>query len=210
MTKKQNNLAENLRKKQKAETYALILDTAGDMFESVGYEKTTMRKVAAKAGITPGAIFKHFESKPALLAAKLYDDIEITQEKAINTIPQKTTVQNQFLHIAECFFQYYELRPVLSKMLVKHSLFIGGKWSEKLEDQIRHLADKLVELIQKGKNRDEIKKDTDNFTLAATLWSNYLFVLILTVNAPKISAASAIEMLKPFVNQTFSGSINKL
>ena len=209
MKNKHNKPTGNLRKKQKAETYALILNVAGDMFELMGYEKTTMRKVATKVGISPGAIFKHFENKSALLAAKLYDDIEITQEKAINTIPQKTTVQNQFLHIAESFFHYYELRPVLSKMLVKHSLFIGGKWAEKLEDQIKRLGEKLVELIQEGKNRNEIRKDVDNFTLAMTLWSNYLFILILIVNGPEISAVIGVEMLKPLVNQTFLGSINK-
>ncbi len=209
MKNKQDNPTGNLRKKQKAETYALILNVAGDMFESLGYEKTTMRKVAAKAGISPGAIFKHFENKSALLAAKLYDDIEITQRKAIKTIPEKTTVEKQFLYIAESFFKYYEVRPILSKMLVEHSLFHGGKWAKELENQIMRLGVKVIELIQEGKNRNEIKKEVDNYTLATALWSNYIFVLILIVNAPTISAVSALEMLKPLVSQTFSGAINK-
>ncbi len=207
MQKKENRPIENLREKQKAETYALILSVAGDMFESIGYEKTTLRKVAAKVGISPGAIFKHFENKSALLAAKLYDDIENIQEKAINTIPQNTTVQNQFLYIAEYFFQYYEFRPVLSKMLVEHSLFIGGKWAKAFEEQIKRLGEKMVELIQEGKDRNEIRKEVDNITLATTLWSNYIFVLILTVNATEISASHALEMLKPLVSQTFSKTI---
>ena len=209
MKNKHNKPTGTLREKQKAETYALILNVAGDMFESIGYEKTTLRNVAAKVGISPGAIFKHFENKSALLAAKLFDDIEIIQAKAINTIPQGTTVQNQFLYISERFFQYYEVRPILSKMLVKHSLFIGGKWAEAFEDQIKLLGEKLVELIQEGKNRNEIRKEADNITLATTLWSNYIFVLILIANAPEIKASFALEMLKPLVNQTFSGAINK-
>jgi len=207
--KKQNSPTGNLREKQKAQTYALILKIAGDMFESEGYERTTMRKVAARAGISPGAIFKHFENKSALLAAKLLNDIEITQKKAITTIPQNTSVENQFLYIAECFFKYYEVRPILSKMLVKHSLFIGGRWAEKFQDQIMRLGEKLVELIEKGKNRNEIRKDVDNLTLATSLWSHYIFVLILIVNGPEINSSFAIEMLKPIVNQTFSGAINK-
>ena len=203
-----NKQAISLREKQKAETYALILNVAGDMFESIGYEKTTLRKVAAKVGISPGAIFKHFENKSALLAAKLYDDIENIQEKAIKSIPQNTTVQNQFLYIAECFFQYYEVRPVLSKMLVEHSLFIGGQWAKAFEDQIKRLGEKMVELIQEGKDRNEIRKEVDSITLATTLWSHYIFILILIVNAPEIKAAFAIEMLKPLVEQTFSGATN--
>ncbi|MCP4353545.1 MAG: TetR/AcrR family transcriptional regulator [Desulfobacterales bacterium] len=207
MKKIQNNSAGSLREKQKAETYALILNVAGDMFESVGYEKTTMRKVAAKVGISPGAIFKHFENKTSLLAAKLYDDIELIHEKAIKTVPKEETVQKQFLYITECFFKYYEVRPVLSKMLVKHSLFVGGKWAEKIEDQIKRLGEKIVNLISLAKKHKEIREDVDELTLATTLWSNYLFVLILLVNAPDFKASFAVEMLTPLVNQTFSGAV---
>ncbi len=209
MKKKQNNPIENLRKKQKAETYALILNTAGDMFESMGYEKTTMRKIAAKIGISPGAIFKHFDNKSSLLAAKLFEDIEIVQEKGIETIPEKATIENQFLHIAECFFKYYDLRPVLSKILVQHSVFIEGIQSEKIEAQMKSMGDVYVQLIDEGKKRDEIKKDVDSFTLLMAFWSNYIWALILFVNNPAITADMALEMLKPLVKQTYSGAINK-
>ena len=61
MEKKINNPMGNLRQKQKAEKYALILNTAGDMFETMGYEKTTMRKIAAKVGRNTRAILRNYE-----------------------------------------------------------------------------------------------------------------------------------------------------
>ena len=209
MEKKINNPMGNIRQKQKAETYALILNTAGDMFETMGYEKTTMRKIAAKVGISPGAIFKHFDNKSSLLAAKLYEDLEIVQEKGLDTIPKKATIENQFLHIAECFFKYYDLRPVLSKILVQHSILIEGIWAEKFESQRRDMGETFVQLIEEGKKRNEIKKDVDSFTLLMTLWSNYIWALILFVNNPAINATIAIEMLKPLVKQSCSGAIKK-
>ncbi len=207
MKKIKNNPIDNLRKKQKAETYALILNIAGDMFESMGYEKTTLRKIAAKVGISPGAIFKHFDNKASLLAAKLFEDIEVVQKKGIDTIPEKTTLEIQFLHIAECFYKYYDLRPVLSKILVQHSILIDGIWAEKFEAQMRNMGDVYLQLIEEGKKRDEIK-DVDSFTLIMSLWSNYIWSLILFVNNPAITADMALEMLKPLVKQTCSGAIN--
>ena len=106
------------REKQKAETNALILKIAKNLFEELGFEKTTMRKIAAEAEISPGAIFKHFENKSALLASALFADIEVVQEDALNRIPQGEPVQKQFLSIAKRFFTYYSMRPALSKMLV--------------------------------------------------------------------------------------------
>lgn len=45
------------------ETKELILRSAMDIFLEAGYQDASMRKIAAKAGITAGAIYKHFSSK---------------------------------------------------------------------------------------------------------------------------------------------------
>jgi AcrR family transcriptional regulator len=115
-----------LRQKRKAETYALILEAAKSLFEDLGFEKTTMKKIAARAGISPGAIFKHFDNKSALLASALFNDIEAVQKKAIADLPINDTAENQFLFIARRFFEYYAIRPALSRVLVELSLFIEG------------------------------------------------------------------------------------
>ena len=45
------------------ETKELILRSAMDIFLEAGYQEASMRKIAAKAGITAGAIYKHFSGK---------------------------------------------------------------------------------------------------------------------------------------------------
>ncbi len=197
------------REKQKAETYTLILDAAKRLFEDLGFEKTTMKKIAANAGISPGAIFKHFENKSALLASALFDDIEVVQERALRRIPKNETVQNQFLFIAEQFFQYYAIRPALSKILVEHSLFIEGEWVETFNAHSMRLIDKVAQLIQEAKKQKKIRKDVDNKLVASAFFSHYLFVLILCVKEPVIDPVFAIEMLSPFINLTISGAMIK-
>lgn len=195
------------RQRQKAETYALILDSAKSLFENYGFEKTTMKKIAAMAGISPGAIFKHFENKSALLAAALFNDIEIVQEKAIDRIVQDETVQKQFLSIAEQFYKYYAIRPALSKVLVEHSLFVEGEWAERFNTQTIRLIDKTVQLIQEAKKQKKIKENIDSKQLASAFFSHYLFILILCVKEPKIDSAFALGLLAPLINLTISGSI---
>lgn len=189
---------------QKAETYALILDIAKNLFEEVGYEKTTMRKIAARAGISPGAIFKHFDNKSALLATALFDDIEAVQNKALESIPENVTFQDQFLFIARQFFEYYAIRPALSKILVEHSLFIEGEWAKKFNDQSMRLIRGIARLIQEAKKKGAITKEVDNELLASALFSHYLFILIICVKEPVIDPSFAVELLKPFVSQAVS------
>ena len=64
---------------------AQILRVAGDMFAKDGIEATSMRRIAAKAGVTATLLYKHFVDKEALLFAigegffqKLADDLDQT------------------------------------------------------------------------------------------------------------------------------------
>ncbi|MBL9096335.1 MAG: TetR family transcriptional regulator [Alphaproteobacteria bacterium] len=48
---------------------AQILQVAGDMFAKDGIDATSMRRIAAKAGVTAALLYKHFADKDALLTA---------------------------------------------------------------------------------------------------------------------------------------------
>jgi AcrR family transcriptional regulator len=56
-----------------AETRRKIIDATVDCIDSFGFPKTTMQKVARKAGVTVGAVQHHFPSKSELLAGVLED-----------------------------------------------------------------------------------------------------------------------------------------
>lgn len=52
------------------ETRAAILKSAMEIFLEVGYQEASMRKIAARAGITAGAIYNHFSGKE-----EMFDEI---------------------------------------------------------------------------------------------------------------------------------------
>ena len=59
------------------QTKALILDTALEMFRERGYEQTTMRAIAKKAGVSLGNAYYYFSSKEFLIQAfyqRLHED----------------------------------------------------------------------------------------------------------------------------------------
>src|SRR5215467_15125139 len=51
------------------QTRALILETALDLFKENGYEETTMRAIAARAGVALGNAYYYFRSKEHLIQA---------------------------------------------------------------------------------------------------------------------------------------------
>lgn len=57
--------------KDKTQSHALLLKAAKEEFLAVGYENASMRSIAAKAGMTGGALYKHFTGKEELYCAIL-------------------------------------------------------------------------------------------------------------------------------------------
>ena len=56
------------------ETRDRILDAAIDLFAEVGYDKTGIRHIAARLGMTSAALYYHFRNKEEILVA-LAEDI---------------------------------------------------------------------------------------------------------------------------------------
>ena len=62
-------------KEEAEQTRARILASALDLFSTKGYSRTTLTDVAARLGMTKGAVYWHFASKEALLLA-LVDEMQ--------------------------------------------------------------------------------------------------------------------------------------
>ena len=54
---------------RRADTRRRLLDAAVEALVEVGYVATTTTAVCARAGVSQGALFKHFDTKAALIAA---------------------------------------------------------------------------------------------------------------------------------------------
>jgi AcrR family transcriptional regulator len=68
-------------------TKTVILDAARERFAAEGYERATIRAIAADAGIDPALVVRYFGSKERLFAAAAQFDLQIPDLAAL---PRKT------------------------------------------------------------------------------------------------------------------------
>jgi TetR/AcrR family transcriptional regulator, cholesterol catabolism regulator len=64
------------RQDKKLETRARLLAAAGALFDEVGYEETTLRMVAKRAGVSVGSVFTTFSGKAELLSQVMADRVD--------------------------------------------------------------------------------------------------------------------------------------
>ncbi len=60
---------EPVRRRDSAATRAALLDAATELFAERGFDRTTVRDIAAHAGVNQALLFRYFGSKDALYAA---------------------------------------------------------------------------------------------------------------------------------------------
>jgi AcrR family transcriptional regulator len=210
--KNQGHLSKPLsrhRKKQKAETRDLILSSARNLFERLGFERTTMRAVASEAEMGYGTIFKHFSNKSDLLAACLHEEIEKTLIEAFNSLPAEKTLQEQFLYIAGKLIRHYAERPNLSKTFIENIFMVGGAWKNIMDHQIEQFLLKLQEIVQNAKIRGEIRQDIDNGLLSLSLFSSYISVLVLSLRAETFDPDETIRKLEILIDLNLKGALTE-
>jgi TetR/AcrR family transcriptional repressor of mexJK operon len=166
------------REQQKAQTREMILESTRTLLEDKGYDKTTIRAVAAHAEIGLGTIYKHFSNKRSLFAAAFSGDLEKLFKKALATIPANRPFKYQFIHIARQFYTYYTSRPALTKVYLTN-LFLMAKDELALINAFDEtFAEKINTLVEQAQKRGEISPKRTSGFVTMSIMADYFFVLV--------------------------------
>ncbi|MCF8032281.1 MAG: TetR/AcrR family transcriptional regulator [Desulfarculaceae bacterium] len=195
------------RAQQKARTRELILEAAKELFETLGYGKTTIRAVAKFAGVGVGTVMSHFNDKASLLSEALVGDWELTREKARTTLPPGAGVRDQFLHVTRVFFEYYLRRPSLSRNLLKEVFFTPEVRSPWLRAQEEAMMTAGLEALRLAQEQGEIKPEVDCPVLLQAMFSNYVFVCLWGLGEPEPDVEELDRMLAKLIDLTLQGAL---
>ncbi|MBX7221353.1 MAG: TetR family transcriptional regulator [Blastocatellia bacterium] len=107
-------------KQSKAEqTRALILQTALDLFREKGYEETTMRAIAEKAGVSLGNAYYYFRSKEHLIQAFYGNTHEDHQRLSARILTEERSLKARLLGVMrtklESIEPYHQFAGILFK-----------------------------------------------------------------------------------------------
>jgi AcrR family transcriptional regulator len=152
-----------------------VVEAARALFEEIGFQETTIRMIAERAGLSPGGVFTTFEDKVAILCQivgeyreKLFEEIDVlTQE-----LKGSTRERLQAVFVLAHSHEYPRLRLVLA--------YIGASygWSRSLEEEHRQLHRRLAavigRLVREGVQTGEIGGHVDPDLMVEMLSSTYL------------------------------------
>jgi AcrR family transcriptional regulator len=151
-------MVSKIRATQKAQTRQRIADAAWELFTSTGYDGTTTKAVAARAGVASGTVFVHASDKADLLAMVMHDRLASTVDEAFATLPRAELLP-QLLHVFGALFRMYGENPKLA------SAFLH----------------RLAGVVGEAQLRGEVGQEVMPLLAASNLFGLYLYSLLLAL-----------------------------
>ncbi|ABC32397.1 Transcriptional regulator [Hahella chejuensis KCTC 2396] len=152
-----------------------LLAKAAHLFKEKGYERTTVRDLAASVGIQSGSIFHHFRSKEDILFAVMEETILYITAKMREALEQAPTPRDRLLALLRC-----ELESVLGGTGEAMTVLVY-EWrslSEPRQDEILKLRDQYeglwLDTLSEARDAGLVKGDVAvlrRFLTGALSWT---------------------------------------
>ncbi|MFI4973403.1 MAG: TetR/AcrR family transcriptional regulator [Caulobacterales bacterium] len=159
----------------KERTRRKIMAAAKRMFSAIGYERTTIRDIAAECGMSTGAVFASFTSKAELFGVLVLADRLAAYEIIGDTLRARledpgATVDDVLLAMFE---SAYRSR---AENLPFVQVAMSAAWSTELGDYIRKviahrpISDHIAVALQAAVDRGQLSTGADIPLLSQMLW----------------------------------------
>lgn len=156
-------------------TRCKLLATALELFHEKGVPRVTLTEIAKTAGYTRGAIYSHFSSKAEILKELLIEEANILSENIKAMIsPEHPPLYSQYLISREMIRMAMENREFgLFVRVMFYSLHFlkEPELKSAMHSIFQESHKRDIELLEKARERDDLRDDLDVETIALSLSS---------------------------------------
>jgi AcrR family transcriptional regulator len=168
------NVEIGLRARNKAEKLQRIRKAARALFEKHGYDDTTMRDIAKRAGIGFGTIFTYASDKRDLLFLIFNDDLDSVVARAVADRSAKEDFVDQLVAYFAGFYRFYAPQPQLSRVVLREmTFFIAGHQAEQFQASCGRMSQHLTDFVTVAKTAGQIATDEESTIVAQALLSTF-------------------------------------
>jgi AcrR family transcriptional regulator len=166
-----------LREQNKREKRERLRNAASELFESVGFEETTTRAIAERAGVAAGTLFLYAEGKQDLLFLVFHDDAEAALAEGIATLPKSRPLVTQLMHLFRAVFGVYGRHPRAAGPFLGALPASRGRNAIAMNTLTMTFIVKMADLVEAAKTRGEVDAEIEPLLAAQNFFALYFFAL---------------------------------
>ena len=144
------------RERNKIDKLRRIENAARELFIAKGFDDTTTREIALRAGVGLGTIFVYAANKRDLLFLIVNDELKEITKEAETSISERASLLENLLKISRRHYEYFGLQPALSRLVLREMVFydLGAQ-----AGRFQKTRERLIELIGNAVQLAIVQKD---------------------------------------------------
>jgi AcrR family transcriptional regulator len=146
-----------LRERNKRDKLKRIKDAAGALFVAKGFDDTTTREIALRAGVGLGTVFVYAENKRDLLFLIINDQLDEVTQSAQAAIDPAASLIDNLLKVAELHYRFFGEQPALSRLALREMIFYEtGAQAGRFQNTRQHLIELFGRAVELARTQNGI------------------------------------------------------
>ena len=184
------------RQSQKAATRQRVIEAARALFDTRGFEGTTIRDIASRAGVAVGSVFTTFGSKGEILSevmAMRLDDLYAELNRVAPHLRGSVADQFRTMFAVHIEFEYRNARLFLAHIAAAYDWTLSA--SARPFGRAPKLQQMVRDRLQRGIEAGQVRPDVDPQEVADLLMAAYAWVfrLVITRDADVSQLIAAMD-----------------
>ena len=155
-----------------------ILEAAMRLFVAQGYDRTTMREIAAEAGVSTGAIYVYFQTKAEMLQSLCAEETALERAELLEAIRSAAPGDDPIaVGLGAAFRRYVEASPIARRerqqlqLMLQYEAMRDPEFGATMREMIESWRAVIVELAREEQAAGRMRDDIDLGALATILIS---------------------------------------
>jgi AcrR family transcriptional regulator len=162
------------REANKLDKLNRIKAAASDLFVTKGFDDTTVREIASRAGVGLGTLFSYSLNKRDLLFLLGNDRLDQVADDAGAAIDVHASLLQNLLAVFGAHYRYFAQNPVLGRLMLREMTFYeSGAQAERFRAIRQRVHDHVVRSLDLAAARGEIGGRRDTGFDAEVLFAIY-------------------------------------
>jgi AcrR family transcriptional regulator len=163
-----------LRAKNKAEKLQRIRKAARALFVKRGYDDTTMRDIAKRAGIGFGTLFTYASDKRDLLFLIFNDELDSVVENAFARAAKEEIFLDRLVAYFSGFYIFFAPQPELSRVVLREmTLYLKGRQAEQFQASCGRMVGHLASFVTQARDAKRLGTREDPQLVAQALLATF-------------------------------------
>ena len=169
--------APRTRRDQKEDTRGRVRAAALELFSTVGFDATTTKTVAERAGVAAGTVFVHARDKVDLLCLVMHELIVEATRRGFAEVREDDELLEQLLTVFRAVFAMYRENPKLAAPFVRAMPGADGPNGQIVSAHTFEFLGRIAALFSTAQTRGKIDPAVPPLLLAQNVFALYFFSL---------------------------------